>query len=294
MASIESKLFHSFLRLINKKSFLKLQFALGKFDFYQCLQPPKEIRKICDVEIYQINNRDVFTLKPKTKPTSKNILYLHGGAYVQSFVRQHWKFLGALVNSLHCTITVPDYPLAPRHTYRDSFDMVATLYQKLITQVSPSNLVLMGDSAGGGFALALAQKMKFESVAQPSQIILLSPWLDITLKNPEIKKIDPVDPFLGVNSLREAGKIYAGDTDPENYLLSPINGPLEGLGQITLFIGTNDLLVADTRKLNAIAKMKGVAINYYEYQEMTHVWMLLNFPESKKAKQEIIDLIRNS
>jgi hypothetical protein len=96
---IESKLFHSFLRLINKKSFLKLQFALGKFDFYQCLHPPKEVLKICDVEIYQINDRNVFTLKPKGKPISKNILYLHGGAYVQSFVRQHWKFLGALVNS---------------------------------------------------------------------------------------------------------------------------------------------------------------------------------------------------
>jgi acetyl esterase/lipase len=136
--------------------------------------------------------------------------------------------------------------------------------------------------------------MKFESIAQPNQIILLSPWLDITLKNPEIEEIDPVDPFLGVSSLREAGKIYAGDTDPENYLLSPINGPLDGLGQITLFIGTNDLLVADTRKLKAIAHAKGVVINYYEYQEMTHVWMLLNFPESKKAKQEIIELIRNS
>ena len=149
----------------------------------------------------------------------------------------------------------------------------------------------MGDSAGGGFALALAQKSKVDDIQQPRKIILLSPWLDISLGNPQIEEVDPFDPFLGVPGLRKAGAAYAGNSDPANFLLSPIYGPLQGLAQISLFIGSRDILVADARKLYRLATQQGTSINYREYESMLHVWMLLNFPESKKAQREIMDLI---
>jgi acetyl esterase/lipase len=206
-------------------------------------------------------------------------------------VKQHWNFLATLVENSHCTITAPDYPLAPDHTYADAFDMVTPIYKSILSKQGPSHTILMGDSAGGGFALALAQKMKCEHADQPDQIILLSPWLDITLKNPEIKNIDAMDSFLGVDGLQKAGKAYAGNADPNDYMLSPINGPLEGLGKISIFIGSRDILVADTRLLNVLARSRDITINYREYEDMLHVWMLMNFPESQKAKQEIIKLI---
>ena len=149
----------------------------------------------------------------------------------------------------------------------------------------------MGDSAGGGFALALAQRMKRDEVPQPTKIILLSPWLDITLKNPEIEKIDSIDPFLSVAGLRKAGLSYAGNSDPENFMLSPVYGPLEQLGRISIFIGSRDLLVADARRLNILALEKNISINYREYKDMVHVWMFLNFRESKEVRKEIIALI---
>ncbi|HEX8039754.1 MAG TPA: alpha/beta hydrolase, partial [Chryseosolibacter sp.] len=194
MASLESKAFNVFLKIIRKKSFLKKQFDWGKFDFFTCPQPPKEILRSCSVEKHVIHNRNVFTLHPVTTPSKKHILYLHGGAYVQNFVRQHWIFLQALLEDLHCDITAPDYPLAPAHTYRDAFNMIVPLYKKLIQTVSPSDLILMGDSAGGGFALALAQYLREKDLPQPSKIFLLSPWLDVTMTNPAIKDIDPLDP----------------------------------------------------------------------------------------------------
>lgn len=290
MASIESKLFYLFLRLIKKKKFLELQFAFGKFDFYNSKEPPREINKVCNVEKLQRHGRNVFILTPKTKKSGVHILYLHGGAYVQNFVKQHWKFLAMLVERTHCTITAPDYPLAPKYTYVDAFEMVTPLYKEILLR-SDGHTILMGDSAGGGFALALAQRIKSENMMQPEKIILLSPWLDISLSNPEIKKISPVDPFLSVIGLRKAGECYAGNLDPENFMLSPINGPLEQLGSISIFIGSKDILVADTRKLNRLARKKNIQINYREYPDMVHVWMLLNFPESKAARQEIISLI---
>ena len=292
MASTQSKLFNTILRLINKKNFLRKQLVAGKFDSFSSPEPPFSISKTCHVHKFQINGRNVFTLEPKNKnDTGKNILYLHGGAYVQRFNRFHWDFLADLVKRTHCTITAPDYPLAPAYTYKESFGMVAELYRRLLETKAPDDLIMMGDSAGGGFALALAQKMKNESTDQPAQIILLSPWLDITLANPDIKEIGPKDPFLRKESLQQAGKLYAGDTNRDYYLLSPINGPLEGLGKISVFAGSNEILVADARKLKSLAESKGIHLNYYEYSNMVHAWMFLNFPESKRAKQQIVDLI---
>jgi epsilon-lactone hydrolase len=151
----------------------------------------------------------------------------------------------------------------------------------------------MGDSSGGGFALALAQKMREENNDKANQIILLSPWLDITLKNTNISALDSEDPVLGISGLQRAGKAYAGDSDPNNYLLSPINGQVEGLGKISIFIGTKDILEADTRRFKSITKEKGININYYEYKDMIHVWPLFDLPESKKAIEQIISQVRS-
>lgn len=293
MASTQSKVFNAVLRLINKKDFLRKQLVRGKFDSFSSPEPPSGISKICYIYKSKINGRNVFTLKPRNNnDTGKHILYLHGGAYVQQFNRFHWDFLAELVKRTNCTITTPDYPLAPASTYKESFEMIGALYNQLFEAVDPDDIILMGDSAGGGIALALAQKMKHEKANQPGQVILLCPWLDITLTNPDIKDIDPSDPFLGKESLQQAGKLYAGDTDPNHYLLSPINGPLNGLGKVSVFVGTNEILVADARKLRSLAKSRGVDLNYYEYANMIHGWMFLNFPESRRAKQQIIDLIQ--
>lgn len=291
MASLESKLFYALLRLINKKKFLEMQFAFGKFDFYNSKEPPSKIYNICHVTKRQVGEHAVFTLAPKSHTSDTHILYLHGGAYIQNFVRQHWRFLSFLVEQTHCTITAPDYPLAPMHTYTDSFGMVVPLYEAWMHEAREGRTILMGDSAGGGFALALAQYMKRNNARQPAKIILLSPWLDITLTNPDIEKIDAVDPFLGIAGLRKAGLAYAGNAVPTDFMLSPLYGPLDGLGEISIFIGSKDILAADARKLAAIAAEKGIVLNYREYKDMVHVWMLLNFRESRQARLEIVRLI---
>lgn len=293
MISIQSRLFNILLRLIRKKTLLKKRFNYKIINSFTWSQPTRKILSAYKVENSRVQGHLVFTMNKKQKPGQKHILYLHGGAYVESFVKPHWDFLSVLMRNLDCTITAPDYPLAPAHTYEQSFAMVSEVYKELIKTINPGNFILMGDSSGGGFALALAQLMRNEKVAQPSQIILLSPWLDIGLTNPAIKDVDPSDYFLGVEGLKMAGKAYAGGTSPNYYLLSPIYGTLEGLPKLSVFIGSREILVADTRKLKALAHEKGIALNYFEYPGMFHAWMLLNLPESKKAKQQIIDLIRS-
>ena len=257
-------------------------------------EPPCKMYKKYKIKAEQVNKRNVFTLSPKKGAVEHEhqILYLHGGAYIKKFCKQHWQFLGRLIDELHCTVTAPDYPLAPKHTYKDAFEMVLPVYKELVQKVGPDNLTVMGDSAGGGMSLALAQRLRKEKVEQPKNLILLSPWLDVTMSNADIGGAGEKDPMLGVRGLIAAGKMYAGEADPNCYLISPINGSLKGLGRITLFIGTHDILIADCRELKAGAEVEGVKIDYHEREGMIHVWMLFPFRESKVAMKQILEAIR--
>jgi acetyl esterase/lipase len=279
---------------MKSKKRISKEFLTGNFSKQSCPEPTLNVQLKCEIEKKIISERSVYTLKSKAGLSKLTILYLHGGAYIHNMTRQHWKFLGTLIEQTDCTIVVPDYHLAPEYSYLHSFEMVESLYLEVLQNCKPGNLVLMGDSAGGGFALALAQKLKAENIVQPSQIILLSPWLDLSLMNPDIKAINRYDPFLGIEGLRMAAFAYAGNTNISHYLLSPLNGSITQLGQISLFIGTNDILVADARKLKLKAEENEIKINYYEYPKMIHVWMLLMMPEAKRAKAQIVKLLRHS
>lgn len=294
LVSTQSKLFITFLRLIRKKGFLKRQLAAGKPDFFDYPEPPSFFLNTCQIDKFRAGGRDVFKLKYRGRSSRKHILYLHGGAYVQGFVKPHWLFLHELTKSTGCSVIAPDYPLAPASTCKETVAMVLDIYKQLISTVHCDDLILMGDSSGGGLALALAQELRNQHLAQPARIILLSPWLDITLSNQEIKRIDRIDPFLGIDGLLEAGKAYAGSTPPDHYWASPIYGSLKGLREIVVFVGSNEILVADTRKLRSLAVSEGITMKYYEYAGMFHAWMLLDFPESRKAKQQIINMIKGS
>ncbi len=132
--------------------------------------------------------RMVWTISPKKHASEKYILYLHGGGYVNGFSGLHWQFMSNLVTALGCTVVAPDYPLTPEHQVQDTFDMVFPLYEELLIAADSSNLIVMGDSAGGGMGLALTMQARDKSIEQPSDLVLLSPWLDVTMINPDIKK----------------------------------------------------------------------------------------------------------
>jgi acetyl esterase/lipase len=164
-----------------------------------------------------------------------------------------------------------------------------TLLDRFLLQVGSGNVTLMGDSSGGGICLALAQRLREENLPQPRRIVLLAPWLDASLSNPEIAALDNIDPFLDEDGLKYAGSVYARDVDPKDYLVSPLYGSLRGLARVTLFIGTCDILFPDCRKLRDLAAAEGVQIDYREYDDMLHDWMLICLPESKHVLREIVD-----
>ncbi|GGD61289.1 alpha/beta hydrolase fold domain-containing protein [Paenibacillus nasutitermitis] len=295
--SIRSKLIESILLMSGLKQRYSDKVKFAKFleqKRTENAKPyilPGEIQQKLDITMEQSYGKDCYILQGNKQATEKYIIYLIGGGYINQPRGANWKFIRKIADMGNATMIVPVYPKVPHHQYHESYDQVLPIYEKLLLKTSPQNIIFMGDSAGGGFALALAQLLKEKNLPQPSRIILISPWLDISLSNPDIQKFEKNDASLGSYGLAILGKLYAGDTDPNYYLLSPINGHIQGLGEISLFIGTHDLMVADARKFRDRAKKEGVMINYYEYPKMNHVFPAMPIPEAKKAIRQIIDLI---
>jgi acetyl esterase/lipase len=253
---------------------------------------PRQLFSEFKIDTSRVCGRNVYIISPKEKASGQYVLYLHGGAYINNIFRQHWKFAEIVIRATHCTFVLPDYPLAPAATYQEAFVMLYAIYNNLLAKTQAGNIILMGDSAGGGLALALAEKQQKEGIPHAGHIILLSPWLDVSMTNPEIKEVEKKDAMLQANSLVEAGKVWAGNSDSKNYLVSPIYGSLEGLPPISLFIGTHDILMPDCRKLKTMMDQQGLLINYYEYPRMFHDWiMLTNLDESQVAISQIVSLI---
>lgn len=253
---------------------------------------PKSFFKEFMIDTLQINNRNVYLISPLGVKSKKHILYLHGGAYVNNIIKPQWKVVGIFVRKTKCTLVVPDYPLTPTYSHEDAFAMLDAIYLSLLIKVSSKNILLMGDSAGGGLALALAQKHRNEGTPPSSQVILICPWLDISLSNPEIKEVEKKDPLLKAKNFALVSKLWSGKSTPDNYLVSPINGPLEGLPKISLFIGTHDILYPDCQKFKSLMEQKNISINYFEYPKMFHDWVFFTpITESKIAIEQICKLI---
>lgn len=257
-------------------------------------KPPRMMENKFAISFKNILNRKVWSIASLKDRKEHYILYLHGGAYAANFTPGHWFLIGALVDKLKCTAIAPDYPLVPEHNVEDIFKMLLPVYEELIERVGAVHVTLMGDSSGGGLALALSQYLHEKEIEQPSQVLLLSPWLDITMDNPEIKEIDKLDPILNIKGLIDAGKAYAGDLDRRHYLVSPLFGSLEGLPPITLFIGDNDILMPDCRKLKEKADAVKHPLNYFEIKDLLHTGMLYPTPEGKECRNMIFDLLSGS
>ena len=262
---------------------------------------PREIVKQYKLNEYEYNYRKVFTIEAENdKKTDKVILYLHGGSYVADLYREHWEFFKDLIKDTGCTIVVPDYPLTPKYKYSDVFGMMLPLYREIVKKVEKENLIVMGDSAGGGIALALMEEVGREDLMQPKNLILISPWLDVTMSNKEIDKVQKNDKMLNKKALMLAGIAYAGEGGMEKFLVNPINGPANKLENVTIFTGTYDILNPDVHKFKEIAEKQNVEIDIRETKGAAHIWIIKKYVDkkyddekAKKAYDELIDILNS-
>ena len=257
---------------------------------------PQEVETTCNLEIEQFMGRKIFIITPKNREkTDIKILYFHGGSYVAEATEKHWDFIENIVNDTGATVILPDYPLTPKYTYKEVFKMLVPLYKEIIEKIDTNNLIIMGDSAGGGMGVALEERIGKEELPMPSKTILISPWLDVRLTNPEIDEVQKSDTELNKETLKLAGIAYASDDGIDSYLVNPIDGDLSKLKNVIILTGTYDILNPDVHKLQERAKQVGVEIQIKEYEEAKHIWIIeKNSSEEliEKGYQDILELLK--
>lgn len=243
-------------------------------------------------DIYIDNNylTEVYHFTKESNDNKKVIIYLHGGAYINQPARFHWKFVDKLVQKTNYNVVFPLYPKAPEFNIDDCYEYLIKLYNDLMKN-GYEDVIFMGDSAGGGLALGFAIYLKNTNLIKPSKIILLSPWVDISMINDKVDKLEIVDPMLSRIGLLEIGKVWANGNDLNEYRLSPLFGDLSNLGEITIFVGTHELFLYDNRLLRDKLIENNMVVNYYEYKYMNHAFVLFPIPEASKATNIIIDML---
>lgn len=242
---------------------------------------PRWVGKDVVVGVDSRSGMTCYTLA-STRPSGVEVLYLHGGSYAFEISPVHYWALGQLVRSSGATFTVVIYPLSPRSTADRTVAAVTAVADGFLRD--HADAVIVGDSAGGGLALAVAQQLAAAGRANPRRLILISPWLDVTMSDPALDAIESKDPMLSRSELTEAGAMYAGALDPADPLASPVNGRMAGLPPITLFCGTNDMLLADSRALVTKAEKAGVPVDFHEQAGAQHVYPLLPTREGRAAR----------
>ena len=243
---------------------------------------PDEETKICNIETQEFQSRKVFIVYPKDSKTDLTIMYFHGGSYMAEATKEHWDFIQKLAIDTNSTVIMPDYPLAPKANYKDVFDFAEPLYKETINNIDTNKLIVMGDSAGGGLALGLMEKISSEDVKIPNKVMLISPWLDTRLTNTDIDEVQKRDKQLNKETLKLAGIAYSLSDD--NYLVNPIDGDLSKLKNITIFTGKDDILNPDVYVLKNKALEQGIEIEVKDYDNANHIWVI-----DKNSDEQIVN-----
>jgi monoterpene epsilon-lactone hydrolase len=222
---------------------------------------------------------------------TRTLLYLHGGGFMAPIDPFQVRFAARLAGELNSRVVIPDYPLAPEHSWRDSHRPLVDLAARLAGE---GDLALIGDSAGGGLALALAESLRDRGGAQPSRMVLISPWVDLTTSTPETAELDAIDPWLFIGKVHAYAGWWAGSAgDLGRPEVSPALGDLAGLPRTLMLSGTRDLLVAGCRLLVRRAADAGWDLTYVEEPDLIHVYPLLPFvPEAARARRTITEFLR--
>ncbi|MEV7723125.1 alpha/beta hydrolase fold domain-containing protein [Streptomyces sp. NPDC087917] len=256
--------------------------------------PPRALGRVADVSRTFVGAWPVYDAAPRRGEPVARVLYLHGGAYVNELVRPHWSLVRTLVTGARARVVVPAYVLAPRGTADRTVPVAADLLSGLIESGGAGGTVLIGDSAGAGLALAAAQRLRERTGAQPSRIVLISPWLDVSMSHPGQAAIEGSDPMLTRSGLAEAGRLYAGTLNVDDPRVSPLHGSFEGLAPLTVFTGTRDVLSTDARRLLDRAREAGTEVEWHEEPGLPHVYPLMPVPEGRAARDRIVELIRET
>lgn len=237
--------------------------------------------------------RPCFILNPRVSTGHENsyLFFIHGGGYTLEMNIFEWRFIYRLAMGTGMSVVIPYLPLAPEKNCEDSMKMLYSIYQYLRGHTVPSRVHLIGVSSGGGIALSFAQLLRKKNCPPCGNVVLLSPFLNFDVPNDQewlrMQEIAPHDKLLSPELFYMLGKWWGSPRRRNDYLVSPFYGNLNGIGKISIFTGTHDVLNVYANELYERAVEEDAPVDLYEYIDTPHMWMLFPGPEARNAFRAI-------
>ena len=264
-------------------------------------EPPWIVPDCFNMTHIELKNFSMKLLSLKENPSQDHvILQLHGGGYMGAVRNAYYVFAGLYNEVSHgCNVLTPDYRVAPEHPYPAALEDAVASYQWLLDKgYYGEQIIVAGDSAGGGLAMALCMYLKDHHMPMPGGVVAMSPWTDLTASGESYETNYERDPLFGntKDSLIYVND-YAGDHDKMDCYISPLFGDFRGFPPMLIQVGSLEMLLSDSVSVAAKAREQGIRVRLSIYEGMFHVFQMayLNIPESKKAWAEVgkfIDVMR--
>ncbi|WP_022826064.1 alpha/beta hydrolase [Hymenobacter norwichensis] len=237
-------------------------------------------------------------LRPAGAPAERVLLYLHGGGYVIGSLNTHRALVGALAESCQLNTLAINYRKAPEYPFPAALEDARLAYDWLLNQgYQAHNIMVAGDSAGGGLGLALLLQLRDDAYALPAAAIGLSPWIDLALPTAAIQRqaCQEETRVLEALEMQTWGSLYAESTSHAHPLLSPVKGKLHGLPPLLVQISDAEVLHDDVVRFCRKARVAGVPVTLQVFGGLVHWWHLFwrFVPEARQALRQVGDFTRS-
>jgi acetyl esterase/lipase len=244
--------------------------------FMSYLQIPEDV----DIVDLVVAGRPARRFRPNGARTDRGVLYLHGGGYRVGSLDAYQSPMAHLSVACDAVVTGVDYRLAPEHTYPAALDDAVAAFGEMSESIEAEKLMIAGDSAGGGLALACLLRLKDEGSPLPGCATLLSPWTDLTCSGESLGAVR--ETFV------ESSHAYTGDFPPETVGISPLFGEMAGLPPLLIQVASDEALRDDSTRLAGRAREASVTVDIKLFDEAFHVFQIFtDLPESHRALSEI-------
>ena len=277
--SISHKLFLSLLKVFGAKKILGYFLSRKRLPYSK---PNFWFRSKYSIKGTIHKNHNIWTFDGNTTL----VYYLHGGAFVLGLNSLYYSMIGRLAKISKAKIVAPDYPLPPEHNVNEIHEWVKSSYIETIAKHNPNNIIIMGDSAGGNLAIALVDWIMTSELRKPSNLILLSPWVDLELKNPKLEA-NPSEQLLDKKDIQKAAIRFANGLDLKEPLISPLYHNNLKLPKTTIFSGDLDLLHDDIVRFSK----KNPKVTLKITNHMPHVHMIMPTKEAKITLKQISNIL---
>lgn len=222
---------------------------------------------------------------------AQTVFYFHGGGYVNQPNELQTTMAARTAKETGCEVVLMVYPKLPVYDCQTCYKLCVEYYENYLKANDCGKIVFMGDSAGGGLALGLAEALRDKGDVCPEELILISPGVDMTLTNSDAQSYVAKDPMLGIEGVRRLGEVWANGLSTKDPRVSPIYGDLSGLGRVTLTTGTWEILHPDILLLSKKFEEAGVDCNLIIGDRMIHCYPICPIPEAEPVQKEIFAAI---